>query len=258
MFSQSRLVAILFSLSALVNALPAGAPEDKAEGNAEIEARWNLAKVYKHCVNNKQIALTFNDGPTKWTEDLVNVLDGFGAKGTFFVTGKQNGHCIYHDKSVARINYAYSHGHQIATHTWDHPGDLRSLSDPDVNKELHRLDRALKKILGIKAHFFRPPGGNYDNRIRKLVKANGQDIVLWDFDPNDSASGFNDIKNNNPNKALITAHETHDVTWNILPWFIPDLQSKGYSFVTVAECLGGLNPYDFVGSPSTKDASWHC
>ncbi|KDQ06201.1 carbohydrate esterase family 4 protein [Botryobasidium botryosum FD-172 SS1] len=67
----------------------------------------------------KTVALTFDDGPYSWHNQIVDMLDAADDKGTFFTDGNNYG-CIYSNDSVSSMQYSYSRGHQIASHTWDH------------------------------------------------------------------------------------------------------------------------------------------
>ncbi|KAG9019784.1 Carbohydrate esterase 4 protein [Tulasnella sp. 427] len=255
MFTTTRILA--FSLLAtLVSALPANLTERTPElGDLTEDEAFSLverasAAVYTKCSTANTVALTFDDGPYKWNTKIVNTLNAAGAKGTFFVNGN-NYECIYSTANEQRLKTAYKAGHQIASHTWAHL-DWTTLSADKLKSEMTRTDTALLKILGVKPAFVRPPYGNYNTQSKTVAGANGQSIVIWDFDSGDSVgktaaqsdASYDAIAKKHPSNILTLNHETYQSTVDeVLPHALSTLKAKGYKFVTVAECLGGKNPY---------------
>lgn len=125
-----------------------------------------------------------------------------------------------------------------------------------------RTDTALTKILGVKPAFVRPPYGSYNKDSQEVAGANGQAIVIWDFDsgdsvgksPEESETEYQNIANKNPSTILTLNHETYETTAHqVLPYALKTLQAKKYKFVTVAECLGNKNPYLTKTTPGKRD-----
>lgn len=217
---------------------------------------------YTNCnIGGKVVALTFDDGPYKYNEQLVNYLNSEGVKATFFMNGN-NYDCIYSSPYPTYIKHLVASGHQIGSHTWDHP-DLQSLSNSKVTSELVRINEALVYITGKKPRYFRPPYGDIDSRIDGLVKAQGQIPVTWTFDSGDStgstvaqseAAYAKEIKAGK--KFIALNHETYSTTVNqLVKKIVPELKSAGYRFVTIAECLNLGSAY--VSSPGPKGPG-HC
>jgi len=249
-------VGFLFvSLLSIVGALASGATS---------APRATLATVYSSCLKHKQAALTFDDGPYLWLNDISKFLVAAGAKGTFFFNGN-NYACIYDAASQKRVQYAYNHGHQIGSHTWAHL-DLTTLSSDRIHDEMWRVEQALQRIVGITPAFMRPPYGNYNNLVRQVVLQRNQSLVMWDLDSGDSTGStvaqseqiYSQAVAKNPTNLLPLNHETHSSTAEqVVPYAIKLLQSKGYQLVTVAECLG-LQAYTNVTTPGTPEPSWVC
>ncbi|KAG8928095.1 Carbohydrate esterase 4 protein [Tulasnella sp. 417] len=271
MFTGSRILAfsLLATLAAAVPANLSGrAPEleDFTEDEAlSLVERAALAPVYSKCTTPNTVAITFDDGPYTWNTDIVNTLKQYNAKGTFFVNGN-NYQCIYSTANEQRLKTAYAAGHQIASHTWAHL-DWATLSRDKLLSEMTKTDTALTKILGIKPAFVRPPYGSYNTASREVAAANGQAIVIWDFDSGDSVGAsvaqseadYQNIANRKPSTILTLNHETYETTAKqVLPYALKALQAKGYRFVTVAECLGGQNPYLTTTTAGTRDSTWKC
>ncbi|QRV93375.1 chitin deacetylase [Ceratobasidium sp. AG-Ba] len=221
-----------------------------------------VAQVYSSCTQPNTVALTFDDGPYNYLTDISDTLANAGAKGTFFFNGN-NWACIY--DLADSVTYAYNHGHQIASHTWAHK-HLNDLSYDQIHSEMWRVEQALEKIIGVTPAFVRPPYGEYNGKSRNVAGERGQDLVIWDFDSQDSVGAtasqskkyYDQAIAQHPNNILALNHEVYETTaHNVLPYAIQKLQAAGYQLVTVAECLG-KQPYQSVGSPTPRDSSWTC
>ncbi|THV06404.1 carbohydrate esterase family 4 protein [Dendrothele bispora CBS 962.96] len=226
--------------------------------------RQALAQVITTCNTPNTIALTFDDGPYIYGPDIVDTLDQHGIKGTFFYNG-DNYRCIYDQDMQSNVMYAYSHGHQVASHTWHHY-DLTTLSWDQIHDEMWRTEQALERILGVSPAFMRPPYGNYNDLVRQASAVRGQKLVLWDFDDGDSTGSsvsqseadYDQLIRDHPNTVIALNHETYETSAHqVIPYAVQQLQNAGYQFATVAECVG-LEPYQSVGSPQTNDGSWGC
>lgn len=146
-----------------------------------------------------------------------------------------------------------------------------------------KVELALTRILGVKPAWMRPPYGNYNDLVRQASLIRNQSLVIWDFDDGDSVGAtvaqseqdYTDLANRHPNNVLALNHETYKTTAyvlpepdlnteyasanvfpmgseQVLPFAIQKLKAKGYTFKTVAECLG-MPAYASVGTPGTKD-----
>ncbi|KAF9517403.1 carbohydrate esterase family 4 protein [Hydnum rufescens UP504] len=252
-----KFFAALFALFAAAGVL--------AAGGATSQPRASLATVYSSCVNDKQAALTFDDGPWQWLNDISKFLVAAGGKGTFCFNGK-NWACIYDPDARDRVKYAYDNGHQVVSHTWSHP-DLNTLSSDQIRDEMSKIDQALERITGASPAFMRPPYGNYNNLVLEVAKQRNQSVIMWDLDTGDSVGAsvedskkvYSDAVAKNPRNILALNHETYSGTAEtVVPYAIKLLQSNGYQLVTVAECLGGLAPYQRTGAPQPPDSTWTC
>ncbi|KAF7332969.1 hypothetical protein MVEN_02402900 [Mycena venus] len=221
-------------------------------------------QVYDACINANDIALTFDDGPWIYLRDISDQFTAAGAKASFFMNGN-NWDCIYNPDRIADVKYAYAAGHQISSHTWSH-ADLTSLSTPQIQDAMFRMEEAFSRILGIKPAFMRPPFGDYNDNIQSIAAARGQSLALWDWDTGDadgnttaqSEAVYNDVVSAKVSNALILEHETEQTTDSTLvPFAIKLFQSKGYNLVTMAQCLG-VDPYQAIGVPQQQTASWTC
>ncbi|KAK3826428.1 MAG: carbohydrate esterase family 4 protein [Linnemannia gamsii] len=222
------------------------------------------AKVYSSCIIPNTVALTFDNGPYIYMDDVVNQLKAAGAKGTFFING-YNFDCIYNSDAMKRVQHAYANGHQIASHTWSHK-DLTTLSWDQIHDEMGKVEKAIQNITGALVAFMRPPYGSYNDLVLQAAGVRHQSVALWDFDtgdeagatPGQSKAAVDELIRRHPQTALVLATDTVETTVRqVLPYAIEKLQGAGYKLVTLAECLG-LPAYQSVGAPSVPDGTWTC
>jgi len=196
--------------------------------------------------------------------NISNILRAANASGTFFFNGN-NRACIYSPESMNRVKYAYSQGHQIASHTWSHK-DLTTLTWDQIHDEMWRVEQAFQRIIGVKPAFMRPPYGSYNDLVRAASFIRGQKVVLWDFDARDTLGAtveetkalYDQVAVSHPSSLLAVNHETVETTaYEVLPYAIDKLQKAGYRLVTLGTCMG-LSRYQSVGPPGVPDASWRC
>ncbi|CAG8545724.1 461_t:CDS:2 [Ambispora leptoticha] len=223
------------------------------------------AKVYSSCAISNTFAITFDDGPYSFTNELLDTLANKGIKATFFVNGNNWG-CIYDYADV--VKRAYDEGHQIAAHTWSHPS-LPSLSDDDIRYQITALETALRKIIGAVPRFFRLPygDGSSDSRVLGILGDEGYShIIQWDIDSGDSTGNTPDqskqvyLNNvNPPNPHVALNHDVKQTTVeDVAPYAIDLIKGDGYNMMTVGDCLGTSSWYKEVTSPSSRDSSWTC
>lgn len=219
--------------------------------------RQDVSQVITKCTIPNTVALTFDDGPFSYTDDVAKTLTAAGANGTFFFNGNNLG-CIYNSDNVQRVKNAFAMGHQVASHTWSH-SDLAKLSLDEVSSQFSRMDEAFQRILGVTPTFMRPPYGSYNPQVQQVAAAHKQLVTIWDFDSGDSSghtpqqiqADYDNIANQHPPTILTLNHEINEASAHqVLPHAISVLKAKGYRLVTVADCLG-LPAYQNVGTPQT-------
>ncbi|KAJ6557604.1 carbohydrate esterase family 4 protein [Mycena capillaripes] len=222
------------------------------------------AAVITSCKKQGDCALTFDDGPYKYHKNVSDTVTAAGGKCTFFLNGN-NYACIYKAPYPDYINYSYSAGHQLASHTWSHQ-DMTDLSQAQLDSEIDQMDTAFQKILGVTPTCLRPPYGNYNQTVLEAIGRRNKTAVIWDVDSGDSTGStvaqskkaYDDGIANSDGTMLALNHEVYPNTvTEVLPYAIQRLQDWGFTLVTVAECLG-IEPYSSVGEPAKPDFTWHC
>ncbi|KAF9912966.1 hypothetical protein EC991_007580 [Linnemannia zychae] len=203
------------------------------------------ATIITRCTVPGTVALTYDDGPFKYTGRLLDILKAKGVKATFFINGDNNAKLKDYEHIVKR---AYKEGHQIASHTWSHK-DLGKMSSGQVRKEMTLLDNAIKKLIGVKPVYMRPPFGSLSTTAKRTLGSMNYNVVLWDFDTNDWRHPNDINKSMKPIHSAVDggkkgAHNIlmHDIiektATTLTPRAIDHIRSKGYKMVTVGECLG--------------------
>ncbi|KAI9239659.1 MAG: hypothetical protein BYD32DRAFT_359942, partial [Podila humilis] len=199
------------------------------------------------CRMDNSIAITFDDGPFVFTSDLLDTLDRENVKVTFFVNGQNVGNIYSYSGIVKR---AYRSGHQIASHTWGHV-DLATVSLYDLSSQMNRLDNYLKRILGVRPVFMRPPYGSLNWQSQNWLVNQGYTIVAWNIDTNDWRHP-NDIDMSldayrralggtgaRDHGFIALEHDTLGTTaYKLAPAVIKYAKNQGFKVVTVGTCLG--------------------
>ncbi len=189
----------------------------------------------------KQAAITFDDGPDiKYTGQILDILNKYNVKATFFVIGKN---AERYPELVKRI---ISEGHEIGNHTYTHP-DMRKISPEELDKEISKTQEIISGITGYTPVLFRPPGGYLSNRIVDRITSNNCRTVLWswrqdtlDWKCPNVDEIVNTVIGNIKNGDIILFHDYNpgiSPTPQALEIIIPKLLDMGFEFVTVSELV---------------------
>ena len=191
----------------------------------------------------KLIALTFDDGPDKYTGQVLDALERNGVKATFYVIGSNVA-----GTDAAVFERMLSLGCEIGNHTWSHVSLRDSEYDVAYN-ELKKCDDALMEKIGQKATTIRPPTGQglAQDALFQYSKDNHEYVVNWDdvscpADWQKPALGDADytaqfVIDNASDGTMVLLHDSHQSTADSLDKMIAGLKEKGYTFVTVSELL---------------------
>jgi len=191
--------------------------------------RW----LYPHALwrmdrHDRSVYLTFDDGPIpEATPFILDVLDQFGAKATFFMVG-DNAHKYPHLLEEVR-----NRGHRIGNHTYNHIGGFRWLS-------WKYLANVKKAELYLKSdQLFRPPHGWMKPMQYRTMRYCGWRVVMWDVVTRDysrlltAEDVLNNVKRYTRNGSIITFHDSLksiDKLKAILPEALQWLRDEGYEF----------------------------
>ncbi|RHW35837.1 polysaccharide deacetylase family protein [Lysinibacillus yapensis] len=201
----------------------------------------------------KVVALTFDDGPhKKYTSEILDLLDQYDAKGTFFIVGQQA------EKNPDVVMRMYEDGHELANHTYTHPYS-RNVSK--IMKEIKQTNDAIFSITGQTPTLFRPVEGQYTDPMIDEISKGGYKVVMWSWHQ-DTEDWRNPGVNRIVNRVLNGIREGdvvlfHDgggnrtQTVRALEKILPELQNQGYQFVTITDLMkiqmqeSGQNGHDY-------------
>ncbi|KAK7058333.1 chitin deacetylase [Paramarasmius palmivorus] len=124
------------------------------------------------CPTKNTWGLTYDDGPSFYTPNLLQYLDEQKLHATFFVVGSRV------ISFPATLQTEYMSGHQIGVHTWSHP-PLTTLTNDEIIAELGWTKKAIQDVLGVTPNTMRPPYGDIDDRVRAISLAMGLVPVMW-------------------------------------------------------------------------------
>ncbi len=204
-----------------------------------ISAERSTLPVSAKADTSKRIALTFDDGPhKKYTEEILDILDKYNVKATFFVVG------VCAEKYPEIIAREIASGHEIGNHTYSHI-HLRNTSESVLAGEIDKTEQLLFENNGYSTTLFRPPEGVCNDTVRAVTKDMNYSLVLWTVDTKDWVpvscdSIVNTVLKNVDGGEIILMHDYvvgKSNTPDALRIIIPALLEKGYSFVTVSELL---------------------
>ncbi|KAK4461424.1 hypothetical protein QBC42DRAFT_270170 [Cladorrhinum samala] len=236
------------------NQKPAGADTSGVARPKLGSVLYGGAGVYD-CKRTGDIALTFDDGPYLYTNDLLDKLKSYGAKATFFMTGTNIGKGQINDPSTpypAIIKRMHAEGHQIASHTWSHE-NASQLTNTQFTNQMVWNEIAFNSILGFFPTYMRPPYSICPSSCQTILANLGYHTIYFDLDTegylHDTASTIQTskniwdkaIRNSDPSEDsfLQIEHDIHQqVVYNLTDYILTSLYSSGYQAVTVGECLG--------------------
>ena len=216
---------------------------------------FNDDGTYDPSQHKTRIALTFDDGPGEYTDELLDCLEENNAHATFFMLGQNVGSWESTVQRMADI------GCEIGSHSWDHP-NLYDLSMDSVAKQFSDTDAALEKACGQKASVARAPYGNWSDDIISTV---GKPFFTWSLDSLDWSyldvnKDYDAVMNGDlTDGSIILMHDIHEPSVQAAIKMIPELVQKGYKLMTVSELaaakgvtLQGANYSDFWDSSLQK------
>ena len=192
---------------------------------------FNDDGTYDPSQHKTRIALTFDDGPGEYTDELLDCLEENNAHATFFMLGQNVGSWESTVQRMADI------GCEIGSHSWDHP-NLYDLSMDSVAKEFSDTDAALEKACGQKASVARAPYGNWSDDIISTV---GKPFFTWSLDSLDWSyldvnKDYDAVMNGDlTDGSIILMHDIHEPSVQAAIKMIPELVQKGYKLMTVSE-----------------------
>lgn len=188
-------------------------------------------------IGDKVIYLTFDDGPSVYTKELLNILKEYNVKATFFITG--NGNREY-------IKKAYNEGHSIGIHTYSHVYKNVYASEEAYFNDLEKVQKIIKEQTGEESRLVRFPGGSSNTvsrfnkgimtRLSKELERRGYKYFDWNVSSSDTVkSNSDDIANTvirrlKKGNNVVLQHDTKYYSVKAVRKIIEYGLANGYTF----------------------------
>ena len=201
-----------------------------------LAAEKRLVPVYSVETDEKVVALTFDAawGADK-TRGIIDLLKKYDADGTFFLVG------FWIDKYPEETKYIAESGLEIGNHSNNHL-HMSKISKDEISREIDSVNERIKNLTGKTPTYFRPPFGEYDNKLLSVVNEKNMVGVQWSIDSLDwkGLSGEQIAARVIPklkNGAIILFHNNSDHVLDALKIILPRLKADGYKAVSIDELV---------------------
>lgn len=211
-----------------------------------------LVPIYYVDTPEKKVAISFD---ACWGADhtpkILEILKNNNIKTTFFLTG------FWLEKYPDMVKKISQEGHEIGNHTYTHP-HLNTLSEEGIRKEIEKTHHLIKEISGQDAALFRPPFGEYNNKVIKTVENCGYKVIQWSVDSLDWKEIGKDsivkrVVDKMHNGAIVLFHNNGEYTADALEEIINKLKEEGYKIVPISELIYHQNYYVDPNSGAQKE-----
>ncbi|GEJ46563.1 polysaccharide deacetylase [Chryseobacterium sp. ON_d1] len=201
-------------------------------GSFDIELGYFINSITHKRTRIKEVALTFDDGPTEFTPKFLDLLKEHQVKATFFCIGKQI------EKYPETFQRIIAEGHTIGNHTLSHSNSTGFLSTSKMTEEIEGCDEVIKNIGNIRTTLYRPPFGVTNPNIAKAVKRTHKVSIGWnvrslDTIIDDEKKIYHRVTKGLKKGSIILLHDTSEKTCRVLADLLVFLKNKKYSTFTV-------------------------
>ncbi len=191
-------------------------------------------RAYVNCDLTPCVALTFDDGPSQLTPQLLQDLTAEGAAATFYLIGTNAEH---YPEIVAQI---VDSGNQVGNHSLTHP-PLTTLSADGVSHEIATTNQIIEEASGVAPNTVRPPYGDWNESV--LATA-GMPFIMWSIDTLDwqkpgAQALIDSVVHQSEPGDIVLMHDIHETTTTVVPQMLPGLKERGFSMVTIDQLLAG-------------------
>ncbi len=208
-------------------------PERLSEVIAQAQ---RLVPIYYVDTPEKKVAFSFD---ASWgaerTERILDILDQYSIKTTFFLTG------FWVEEYPQYVKLISDRGHEIGNHTYSHP-HLGSATEEQIKEELLKVEQMIEQLTGRRPDLFRAPFGEYNNQIIAVAGQLGYSTIQWSIDSLDwqnlTREEIVQRVNHRAHKgAIILFHNNGLYTADALPEIINYYQRHGYSILPISKLI---------------------
>ena len=171
------------------------------------------------------------------TDELLRILEENEVKATFFLCG------YWVEKYPDEVKKIAEAGHDLGNHSATHP-HMSQLSAEQITEELQKCHQNVKDLTGIEMELFRPPFGEYDNKVIETATKNNYYTIQWDIDSLDwkeqgTEAEINQVLNHKHlgNGSIILFHNDAKYTPQVLDTILKGIKEKGYEIVPISELI---------------------
>lgn len=196
---------------------------------------WNYhLEARRENPDSADIALTFDDGPTGYTVEILDLLKEFNRKATFFLIGRQV------EKYPHLVQRMLAEGHTIGNHTWSHAKKTGFLNAREMEAEIRACDSAIQKITSRQVKFYRPPFGVTNPSVKKAVQVTGHTIMGWSVRSLDTVIPEEEkildriLRRLKPGRVILL-HDTSQKSVNVLRQLLKELEKRSLRSVSLDE-----------------------
>jgi peptidoglycan/xylan/chitin deacetylase (PgdA/CDA1 family) len=214
-----------------------------AFGSSRISSNYHVKAFCNNPLEKeKKIALTFDDGPSEFTLEVLELLKKYNAKAAFFCIGKNI------EKHPEIVEQIIAQGHLVGNHSYSHSKFFDFYNAGQIQEEIEKTDALLEKLTSKKINFFRPPYGVTTPSIRRALKLTGHKTIGWNIRSLDGGTKNQELilkritKRVSPG-GIVLLHDTGEHSVLVLEQFLQFLQQNNYPVVSIEELLN-LNAYE--------------
>jgi len=209
--------------------------------------------IYSVETDDKKIAISFDAAwGAEYTDEILDILKKRNIKTTFFLVG------FWVDKYPEKVRRIASEGHEIGKHSTTHP-HMSQLSSEQIRMEIETTQKKIEELAGDRAvKLFRPPFGDYNDRLILTCREMGFYPIQWDVDSLDWKEYgvehmFNQVTKKVRNGSIVLFHNNAKYIVQALPLILDHILEEGYSIVPISELIYKDNYYiDHTGRQKKK------
>lgn len=209
--------------------------EDNSKKNEILDENNDIDAKEKDNIKEKKplkyVALTFDDGPSSFTEEIIDLLQKYNYNATFFVLGNK-----------LNLNYkdilkkSIKNGNEIGVHGYSHRS-FTKMRQATMEEEITKTKKYIKNLTGYESTLVRPPYGNITKTIKNY---NLGPYILWNNDTldwklRDANKISSRLINSIEDKSIILMHDTYLTTFKALEIILPYLKENNYVVTTVSK-----------------------
>lgn len=209
--------------------------EDNSKRNEILDENNDIDDKEKDNIKEKKplkyVALTFDDGPSSFTEEIIDLLQKYNYNATFFVLGNK-----------LNLNYkdilkkSIKNGNEIGVHGYSHRS-FTKMRQATMEEEITKTKKYIKNLTGYESTLVRPPYGNITKTIKNY---NLGPYILWNNDTldwklRDANKISSRLINSIEDKSIILMHDTYLTTFKALEIILPYLKENNYVVTTVSK-----------------------